>query len=302
MSVETLTIKATIAGDDLEDYEMCAELITKVIELQPTIELSKDQRNMLSSAFKSMIAKQRGNRRNLRAKIGLDGESEDVDYEDPSDEEKEVIKAYLTEVGEKLLGECEKAIKVIKVLVGTVEAKEEKDADVNETCAFYNKMIADYYRYEVEGSEGEDEKRAPLVEKASEYYSKAQATVQDLPHYNSTKLGLALNQSVFLYEIKEERTAAHEMAKGAADAAKSALDASGAEAIDPDTIEDAQVVIKLLEDNVNLWDSEAEEAAAAPPAGAEGTGETPPAEIAAGSPMNAVAALKAEAPAETPSE
>jgi len=51
------------------------------------------------------------------------------------------------------------------------------------------------------------------------------------------------------------------MAKQAAEAAKKAIEEDATK--DPDVVEDAQVVIKLLEDNVGLWDSEAEEAAAA---------------------------------------
>jgi len=285
-----LLCKATIAGDDLEDYTTCAAIITQILDLNPGIELDKDQRNMLSSAFKSKIAKQRSNRRLLRAKLGLDGEDEDEDYEAPTEAEKPVIVAYLAEVEKKLLGECEDAIAVILKLVATVEAKADKDADLNETCAFYNKMIADYYRYEVEGSEGNAEQRAPLVVKADEYYNKAQATVSSLPAFNSTKLGLALNCSVFLYEIKNEKGAAHTMAKDAADAAKKAIETD--ESKDPDVVEDAQVVIKLLEDNVGLWDSEADDT----PAPAEAAVEAAPTEIAAGSPMNAVAALKAEEP------
>lgn len=296
MSVSELLVKATLAGDDLEDYVTCAAIITQIIDLNPAIELDKDQRNMLSSAFKSKIAKQRSNRRLLRAKLGLDGEDEDEDYEAPTAAEKPVIDAYLAEVEQQLLDECESAIAVIIKLVATVEAKAEKNDDMNETCAFYNKMIADYYRYEVEGSEGHAEKRAPLVVKADEYYSKAQATVGGLPAFNSTKLGLALNCSVFLYEIKNEKSAAHTMAKEAADAAKKSIEDDAAK--DPDVVEDAQVVIKLLEDNVGLWDSEAE----ATPAPAEAAVEAAPAEIAAGSPMNAVAALKAEEPAAAAAE
>ena len=64
------------------------------------------------------------------------------------------------------------------------------------------------------------------------------------------KLGLALNYSVFYYEILDEPIKACHMAKEAFDKAISDI-----ENIQDDDYKDATLIMQLLRDNLTLWTS-----------------------------------------------
>ena len=72
-------------------------------------------------------------------------------------------------------------------------------ASTDETKAFFYKMIGDYYRYVAEcAGENDIEK---VKNGALENYILAQTTSQSLNACNPIRLGLALNFSVFHYEV-----------------------------------------------------------------------------------------------------
>ena len=121
----------------------------------------------------------------------------------------------------------------------------------DESRAFYLKMIGDYYRYMAESVTGEVLNQ--VAEKALEFYTKAQTEAEKLPVYNSIRLGLALNFSVFHYEVKNNSTKACEIAQRALDAAKEDIDN-----IDNESAKDALSIVELLRENLDLW-KEAEE-------------------------------------------
>ena len=67
------------------------------------------------------------------------------------------------------------------------------------------------------------------------------------------RLGLALNFSVFYYEIKQNASQACKMARDAFDEAIADLDD-----IDDDFYKDATLIMQLLRDNLTLWTEEVE--------------------------------------------
>jgi hypothetical protein len=89
---------------------------------------------------------------------------------------------------------------------------------------FYWKMAGDYWRYLAEFATGED--RRAKAEQAKHKYEKASTTAesQGLPPTNPIRLGLALNYSVFYYEILNMPQDACTLAKTAFDDAISELD------------------------------------------------------------------------------
>ena len=68
--------------------------------------------------------------------------------------------------------------------------------------AFFLKMIGDYYRYMAESATGStlEEARSGALEN----YKQAEAASKELAACNSIKLGLALNYSVFYYEVMQD--------------------------------------------------------------------------------------------------
>lgn len=72
---------------------------------------------------------------------------------------------------------------------------------------------------------------------------------------NSIRLGLALNYSVFYYEIKENPSKACALAKKAFDDAISELDTMENDA-PSSAMNDASVILQIIRDNLTLWQSE----------------------------------------------
>jgi hypothetical protein len=67
------------------------------------------------------------------------------------------------------------------------------------------------------------------------------------------RLGLALNFSVFYYEIKQNPSKACAMARNAFDEAIADLDN-----VDDEFYKDATLIMQLLRDNLTLWTEEVE--------------------------------------------
>lgn len=71
---------------------------------------------------------------------------------------------------------------------------------------------------------------------------------KDLPSTHPIRLGLALNFSVFYYEICNEQGKACDLAKKAFDAAIVDLDTTSEE-----SYKDSTLIMQLLRDNLTLW-------------------------------------------------
>ena len=63
-------------------------------------------------------------------------------------------------------------------------------------------MIGDYYRYMAESAQGD--KLSSAREGALSNYKDAEIISKELPACNPIKLGLALNYSVFYYEVMQD--------------------------------------------------------------------------------------------------
>ena len=112
-------------------------------------------------------------------------------------------------------------------------------------------MKGDYYRYLVEVTTGDA--RKDLAKKSQEAYETATETATSLATTHPIKLGLALNFSVFHYEIMNDGKKACELAKKAFDDAIAELDS-----LKEDSYKDSTLIMQLLRDNLTLWTSENE--------------------------------------------
>jgi len=148
-------------------------------------------------------------------------------------------------------------------------------AESGESKVFYHKMKGDYHRYLAEFASGEKRKVAATA--AHEAYKTATDVAQtELTPTHPIRLGLALNFSVFYYEILNSPDRACHLAKQAFDDAIAELDS-----LSEESYRDSTLIMQLLRDNLTLWTSsdgnEGEAAAADAPKDETKTTEDAPA-------------------------
>merc|ERR1712038_744486 len=123
-------------------------------------------------------------------------------------------------------------------------------ATSGESKVFYQKMKADYYRYKAEYKQGGEKTEASKsAEKA--YQEAHDVAVKDLVVTHPIRLGLALNFSVFQYEVMEKPEEACKMARTAFEDAIAELDS-----VQEDSYKDSTLIMQLLRDNLTLWTSD----------------------------------------------
>ncbi len=108
-------------------------------------------------------------------------------------------------------------------------------------------MTGDYYRYIAENAKGEN--LEAVVQGAIAAYKEAEEI--NLPPCNPIKLGLALNYSVFNYEVLKDHKKACLLADNALQSALDKIDE-----LEEDDFRDAKSIIELLKENLTLWKEE----------------------------------------------
>ena len=110
--------------------------------------------------------------------------------------------------------------------------------------------MGDYHRYLAEFATGD--KRKDSADKSLDAYKKAsEVAVTELPPTHPIRLGLALNFSVFYYEILNSPDRACHLAKQAFDDAIAELDT-----LSEESYKDSTLIMQLLRDNLTLWTSD----------------------------------------------
>ena len=195
-------------------------------------DVSSDERNLLSVAFKNLISSKRAACRTIAA----------IEQNPKYAKFSEALAQYKGGIEEQLTNDCKKIITMIqeKVLAKQCEG---------EPKAFFVKMVGDYYRYISENAK--DQLLEDVKQKALEAYQ--QANEITLPPCNPIKLGLALNFSVFHYEVLKNHKAACELADQALQNALDKIDE-----LEEDDFRDAKSIIELLKENLTLWKEEEE--------------------------------------------
>merc|ERR1712151_995696 len=89
---------------------------------------------------------------------------------------------------------------ICDTILGLLDGNLIGKASTGESKVFYQKMKADYYRYIAEFSDGDGKSKA--AENARQAYEDAhKAAEKELAVTHPIRLGLALNYSVFQYEV-----------------------------------------------------------------------------------------------------
>ncbi|XP_067251424.1 14-3-3 protein beta/alpha-B isoform X2 [Chanodichthys erythropterus] len=156
----------------------------------------------------------------------------------------------VTEGGVELSNEERNLLSVAYKNVGLLEKFLIPNASQAESKVFYLKMKGDYYRYLSEVASGET-KNATVENSQKAYQDAFEISKKDMQPTHPIRLGLALNFSVFYYEILNSPENACHLAKTAFDEAIAELDT-----LNEDSYKDSTLIMQLLRDNLTLWTSE----------------------------------------------
>jgi 14-3-3 protein epsilon len=155
----------------------------------------------------------------------------------------QLVKKYRSQVESEMKKICNEVVEVLDSnLIPEAKAAEAK--------VFFHKMKADYYRYLAEFLTGEERKTAAESSLVS-YKEASDCAETDLTPTHPIRLGLALNFSVFHYEIMNSPERACKLAKKAFDDAIAELDS-----LPEDSYKDSTLIMQLLRDNLTLWTSD----------------------------------------------
>lgn len=248
-SRDDLVAKAKIA-EQAERYDDMAAAMKAVTEVLGSSELlTTDERNLLSVAYKNVVGSRRASWRVISS----------IESKQNNDErKKELATEYRQKIEQELNQICNEVLALLdNYLIKNSETEKSKetastDGAANkglESLVFYLKMKGDYYRYlaEVKADGG----GADITSQSEEAYKKAYEESKVLPPTHPIRLGLALNFSVFYYEILNDPNQACKLAKLAFDDAIAELDQ-----LREESYKDSTLIMQLLRDNLTLWTSD----------------------------------------------
>ncbi|KAF4749341.1 14-3-3 protein 7 [Perkinsus olseni] len=221
-------------AEQAERYDEMADYMKAVAETGS--ELSVEERNLLSVAYKNAVGSRRASWRivsSVEQKESSKGNTTNAD----------IAKGYREKVEAELQEICDKILSLLdKYLIPSSKS--------GESQVFYYKMKGDYYRYIAEFSSGDTKSKA--ADDAYQAYKEATSIAQkELLVTHPIRLGLALNFSVFYYEVLNQPDEACKMARQSFEDAIAELDN-----VSEDSYKDSTLIMQLLRDNLTLWTSD----------------------------------------------
>ena len=242
-------------------YQDMVSEMKQIASLAVEQELSVEERNLLSVAYKNLVGARRASWRILQS-------VEQSEMMKNNEKRVKLIQKYRSVVEKELdeVGGCARqlcmssqpmhgispsssAFQICGEILGLLDGFLVPSATTCEASVFYLKMKADYHRYLAEFKL--DDARKESADNTLGAYKAAQEKANELSTTNPIRLGLALNFSVFYYEVMNQPDMACSLAKQAFDEAISDLDTLG-----EDSYKDSALIMQLLRDNLTLWTSE----------------------------------------------
>ena len=218
-------------AEQAERFDDMVLYLNKVVETKNE-DFTTEERNLLSVGFKNQIGSKRTAIRTISA----------IEQNPKYQKFNEALQGYKKKIEGELYDQC-------MSIVDNVKDKCMKVASTDETKAFFYKMIGDYYRYVAESATEatlEEVKQGALAG-----YEEADKLSKGLNACNPIRLGLALNFSVFHYEVMNDHKKACELGEQALSEALEKIDD-----VDEETFRDAKSIIELLKENLSLWKEE----------------------------------------------
>ncbi|NP_001274309.1 14-3-3 protein gamma-like [Hydra vulgaris] len=238
-SKEILIQRAKLA-EQAERYDDMAAAMKQVTKMTDE-PLTGEERNLLSVAYKNIVGAKRSSWRVITS------------IEQKANDKQALAAQYRSNIEKELKGVCEEVLELLaKYLVNkSIERVDPANKKTLESAVFYLKMKGDYYRYLAEVAVDEERKR--VIFEADAAYKQASEISENLISTDPIRLGLALNYSVFHYEIRNKPSEACTLAKKAFDDAIVELDS-----LAEDSYKDSTLIMQLLRDNLTLWTADAD--------------------------------------------
>jgi len=226
-------------AEQAERYDEMASYMKTVSEMGD--ELSTEERNLLSVAYKNAVGSRRASWRIVTS-------VEQKEKSKGNDGNAAWAKEYGAKVEKELSDICNE---ILKLLGGKSDPNSVISKASNaESKVFYHKMAGDYYRYIAEFTT--DAKKEAAAKSAEGSYGEAMdVATKELPVTHPIRLGLALNFSVFHYEVLGNPDKACDMARTAFEEAIAELDN-----VSEESYKDSTLIMQLLRDNLTLWTSD----------------------------------------------
>ncbi|KHG26282.1 hypothetical protein F383_02677 [Gossypium arboreum] len=263
-------------AEQAERFDDMVTSMKKLAELD--VELTVEERNLLSVGYKNVIGARRASWRILSS-------IEQKEESKGNEQNVKKIKTYRQKVESELSNIC-------KDIMGVINEHLIPSCLGGESTVFYYKMKGDYYRYLAEFKMGDERKEAADQSMKAYQAKRSEGTIEvgkyfvcfhlcctrfslpvlgrkyrwarikdpcsatttaeaELPPTHPIRLGLALNFSVFYYEIMNSPERACHLAKQAFDEAISELDT-----LSEESYKDSTLIMQLLRDNLTLWTSD----------------------------------------------
>ncbi|CAI9732139.1 14-3-3 protein epsilon isoform X2 [Octopus vulgaris] len=230
---EELVYMAKLAEQAERYDEMVSNM--KSVANQGT-ELSVEERNLLSVAYKNVIGARRASWRIISS-------LEQKEDSKGNEQRLRLIRSYRENIEIELKKICEDVLDVLDKQLLPI-------ASSGESNVFYFKMKGDYHRYLAEFAIGDDRKET-ADESLKAYKRASDIAANELTSTHPIRLGLALNFSVFYYETLSNPMRACALAKTAFDEAIAELDT-----LSEESYKDSTLIMQLLRDNLTLWTSD----------------------------------------------
>ena len=200
----------------------------KVLAATCDDDLDERELNLLSVAFKNVVAA-------LRRARSIVKQIEDAERDE---QRANLAKSYREKIDRETRDVCLDAVRVLESRMNNGRSIAVSGR------VFCLKMMGDYWRYLCEIGDADAKARAEDA-----YRAGIELAAQHLPSCHPVRLGLHLNYSVFHYEIMERKEHACTMAEAALSGAMYAAE----ETLDEAAYNDAVSIMRLMENNLQMW-------------------------------------------------
>ncbi len=223
---------------NLENFEDSLRYVDEMAKLKET-EFTVEERELFVNAYKGFISHKRNSWRTLYKK-----EEKLIENKNQNSNIISEIKTIYEDIIFKANG------RIIKIIDTYIFHKIKSI----EGRTFFLKVKADHYRYMAEISFRPE--LNSYRNNANKYYQEAYKSSIELNPLNVIRLGVALNYSVFYYEVLSHTFKSLVIATNCLDEAMNELKSYDDEKLNEDHLKEALDIIKLIKDNLHQWAKE----------------------------------------------